>query len=126
MTAIHPLKDSLLEMRQPSLRKSDFIFIRTNNIISKVKLGDIKWIHADGNYCYLYTCKRRYVVKISLRKLFDKLTSNRFIRIHKSYVVQLDYIDKIDTQQNVLIMDKQNLPIGRVFKGDLMKKLDII
>ena len=125
MTAIRSFQDSMLKMRMPT-RPSDFIFIRTNNIISKVRLGEVKWIHADGNYCYLYTDSRRYVVKISLRRLFEKLTSNRFIRIHKSYIVQLDYIEKIDTSQNVLIMDKQDLPIGRVFKRDLMNKLDII
>lgn len=106
--------------------KRDFIFVRHNNIINKVKLGDVQWISAEGNYCYIHTANKKYAVKISLKKLADKLSPVRFLRVHKSYVVQLSYIEKIDTNQNCLQINDQYLPIGRVFKSNLIKRLDIL
>ena len=125
MTAPQRLQQPLRESKSRAPRP-DFLFIRTNNIINKVKLSDIKWIHADGNYCYIHAGNRRYAVKISLKKITEKLTSGRFIRIHKSHVVQVDYIDRIDTNKNLILVGNQQLPVGRVFKIDLMQKLNII
>ena len=110
--------------KPPGLK--DLIFIRTNNLINKVKLADINWIHADGNYCYIHTRSRRFVVKISLKRLSFKLTSNQFIRVHKSYVIRIGAIDKIDTNQNIVYVGGQQIPVGRAFKVELLKKLDIL
>lgn len=106
--------------------KRDFIFVRHNNIISKVKLSDVKWINAEGNYCIIHTANKKYAVKISLKKLSDKLSSIRFLRIHKSFTVQINCIERLDLNQNRLIINGQRLPIGRVFKSALLKRLDIL
>ena len=106
--------------------RRDFIFVRHNNIINKVKLNDVKWINAEGNYCFIHTAGRKFVVKISLKRLAEKLSSIRFLRIHKSYVVQINSIEKVDTDRNFLLIDGMQLPIGRVFKSTLLKKLDVL
>lgn len=106
--------------------KRDFIFVRHNNIISKVKLNEVKWINAEGNYCFIHTACKKFAVKISLKKLSDRLSSVRFLRIHKSYVVQINYIERIDTNQNFLVINGEQLPVGRVFKSALLKRLEIL
>ena len=125
MTVPQHLGTSIANMDKPPGIK-DLVFIRTNSSINKVRLIDINWIHADGNYSYIHTSNRRFVVKISLKKLFSKLASSQFIRVHKSYVIQVNAIDKIDTNLNQVYVAGRQIPVGRVFKTDLLKRLDII
>ncbi|MEN0004293.1 MAG: LytTR family DNA-binding domain-containing protein [Bacteroidota bacterium] len=113
----------------PHLRKAyktDNLFIRTNNVLHKVNYKDILWVHADGNYCYLHTSTRKYAVKVSLKKLMHKLWKYDFIRIHKSFVIQLTKIARIDLQNNMLELENQKFPIGRAYKADLLDHLDIL
>ena len=118
------LSDSI-EQKINTIRR-DFIFVRHNNIINKVKLNDVRWVNAEGNYCYIHTACKKFVVKISLKRLAEKLSPMRFLRIHKSYLVQINCIEKVDTDRNFLVVNGERLPVGRVFKSTLLKRLDVL
>ena len=89
-------------------------FIRSNNKLHRLRLKDILWIHADGNYCYINTAEKKFAVKISLRRLAAKLPPKEFTRIHKSYLVRTECIDGIDIHENTVFLGQQKLPLGRV------------
>lgn len=101
-------------------------FIRVNNFLKKVTFDDILWIHADGNYCFIHTKDKKYAARTSLKKLADRLQPHRFIQIHRSFVVQLDLIDKIDVHANMVTVGDKELPIGRVYKDNLFQCLKIL
>ena len=104
----------------------DSFFIRSNFQLIRVKWTDIYWIHADGNYCYVVTADKRYAVKSSMKKLLSRLPVQYFCRIHKSYIVHIGYIEKIDTKENIVTVGEQDLPMGRMHKEPLLQQLDII
>lgn len=104
----------------------DSFFIRSNYQLIRVRWNDIYWIHADGNYCYVVTLDKRYAVKSSMKKLLSRLPMQYFLRIHKGYIVHIDYIEKIDTKDNIVTVIGQDLPMGRIYKDHLLQLLDII
>lgn len=101
-------------------------FIRVQNHLQKIRLEDIHWIHADGNYCYLHLGTKKFALKSSLRKLLRRLPSGHFVRIHKSYVVRLQNIDRIEVQDSQVLINGAQLPIGRTFRSTLMERIDVL
>lgn len=125
MAVAIPANKTQTQVQQNVLTKDSF-FIRINNQLKKVDLREIDWIHADGNYCFINASAKKFAVKISLRRLVLRLSPLQFIRIHKSYVVNIDRIEGIDMSENSVLIGKQRLPIGRVYKEELFKRLDIL
>lgn len=108
------------------LQVKDSFFIRTNHMLSKVGFSEIQWIHSEGNYCFIHTAARKFALKMSLKKLSEKLQSNQFLRIHKSFIVRIDCIDKIDVSEHAVIVGKHTLPLGKVYKEFLLKRLEVL
>lgn len=104
----------------------EHLFVKANNRLHKVRLPDISFIEADGNYSIIYAQGRKYIVKISLKQFLTKLSSLLFIRIHRNYVVQIPFLDSIDFSSNELVVAGQNLPIGAKYKTTLSKRLNRI
>lgn len=114
-----------VEALNPQNNQKSF-FVRTQNVLVRVKVKDIRYIHADGNYCYLFTDQKKYAIKLSLTRLMDRLPNNEFLRIHKSYIVQLKEVNKIDLGSNSLCLNNVNVPIGRAYRSDLIESLEIL
>jgi len=104
----------------------DSIFVKKNNRLEKIFLDSIDWIQADGNYCYITIDKKRYAVKISMRKIMKFLAGNLFAQVHKSYAVSLKKIETIDFNENEVIINGKSLPLGRSYKDKLLAKLKIL
>jgi two-component system LytT family response regulator len=107
-------------------RDKNYIFVRSNSVLTKIQLNDIRYIHALGDYVNVYTGEndKRYTIHCTLKSMEGKLPSSKFYRLHRSYVVALDYIDTIE--DNTAYVGKQYLPIGEPFKKELLKKLNLI
>lgn len=114
-----------VEALPPQNNQKSF-FVRTQNVLVRVKVKDIRYIHADGNYCYLFTEQKKYAIKLSLTRLMDRLPNNEFLRIHKSYIVQLKEVDKIDLGSNSLRLNDIHVPIGRAYRSELIDSLEIL
>lgn len=102
------------------------VFVRVQNHLQKVLVDEIRWIHADGNYCYIHLDQKKFALKTSLKRLMRKLPRGQFIRIHKSYVVRLTNVERIDVQTNEVTVGITTLPIGRTFRSDLMDQINIL
>ena len=109
--------------KEPILQTGDYVFIKYNYQFVKVSLADILFVQADGNHISLHTNDRKFVLRLSLSELFDRLVLDRLIRIHRSYAVNIDAIQSF-TEQTVLT-GKGELPIGRNYKEDFMKRFNV-
>ena len=108
--------------REPLLQMGDFIFIKYNYQFVKIPLADILFVEANRNHIGLYTSDRKFVLRLSLGQLFDRVSFDRLIRIHRSYAVNIDAIQSF-TEQTV-VTSKGELPIGRNYKEEFLKRLD--
>ena len=103
---------------------SDFVFVKDNKIIRKLKLADILWIEAKGDYIKLNVPQKNYVVHGSLKAVEDKLPAQRFMRVHRSYTIALDKIDYIEDR--IVYVHGQAIPISDSYKDALLKSLQLL
>jgi DNA-binding LytR/AlgR family response regulator len=103
--------------------QKNFIFIKTKGQYIKVLFQDIFWIKSYSEYVVIYTLDKKYMVYSSMNNMLEKLP-NSFIRVHRSNIVSLDRIDKIEG--NLLEVNGQLIKIGEMYKNELLLKLGII
>ena len=88
----------------------------------KVFLNDIKWIEALGDYIKIVTEKQNIIVLSTMKYYAEILSEKRFLRIHKSFIINLDKIEKFNGK-NVEISGKI-LPLSRNRKETLFKYIE--
>lgn len=100
----------------------DFIYIKEGYEKVKVKLHDIWYVEALKDYCILVTAHKRYCVFSGIGNLLKEDHFKSFVRIHRSYAVQQQFVEKIGTQAITLI-NEISLPLGNSFKENALEKL---
>ncbi|MBX0334392.1 response regulator [Pontibacter sp. HSC-14F20] len=102
----------------------DALFVKVRNRLEKVMLINIVWAEAQDIYCNIKTRSHLHLVSQSLKNLEQRLPTNQFMRVHRSYIVQLTAIEAIE-DNNILIGGKQ-IPIGNTHRDALLKRLQIL
>ena len=104
------------------------IFIKNNSNLVRVKYDDIYWIEALENYIVLNTFDNRYTIHFTMKAIMDKLPSYKFMRIHRSYIVNINRIDVIKSTSVQLTTDegKKSLPVGKSYKDQLLSKINLM
>jgi DNA-binding LytR/AlgR family response regulator len=101
----------------------DTIFIKKNHVFIKLKFQDILFIQSDHVYLKIQTVnKEEYSIRASFAMFYAKLPDN-FHRVHRSYIVNLDYLNSINSV-NVDI-NGVDIPIGGTYRKKLMSDIDI-
>ena len=109
---------------QTSALKDDTIFLKTEYRIVKVSISDIRYVEAMSEYLkvYLQGEAKPIVTLLSMKKMEERLPEN-FMRIHRSYIVNLNMIQEVN--KNRIIMDADTyLPIGDMYKDTFQQYLD--
>lgn len=115
---------------QPSLSEdtpyvlSDRIFIRHKDRMVRIALADILYIEADRNYCHLFTTGHQYTLTTSLKVLEDKLPSIQFLRVHRSFIVNLLRVDEV--AENHLTVGGKLVAMGNAFREELLKRIQTL
>lgn len=102
-------------------KSNNYIFVKTGYDLTRIDLDALLYIEADGNYLTFHTAERRVLSRMKLAEILEKLPREAFLRIHKSYVIAISKIDKIERHQITLAGNK--LPLSASFKDDLFAKL---
>ncbi|MEB2777058.1 response regulator [Algoriphagus sp. D3-2-R+10] len=100
----------------------DRVFIRNQNRLIKVMLDDILWVEAERNYCKIITIQQSYLIVSPLNKLCEKIDQKRFIRIHRSFMVNFSKLDAV-ADSHVELKGKL-IPIGKQYKDELYKLMN--
>jgi DNA-binding LytR/AlgR family response regulator len=104
----------------------DRLFIRHKGEMVKVAIKDILFLEADRNYCKMYTTAREYLLSVPLANIASQLPASNFVRVHRSYLVNVYQIDAISEYQEYLTFGKQQVPISRRMKEEVAKRLKMI
>ncbi|MES2812025.1 MAG: LytTR family DNA-binding domain-containing protein [Bacteroidota bacterium] len=97
----------------------DAVYIKTGHDQIKVKLHEILYLEALKNYTILVTEKKRHCVLSSLGDILQEEKFNTFLRIHRSFAVQKQFIQKIGSQE-IELRNNVIIPVGRSFKETLI------
>ncbi|MCF8257168.1 MAG: response regulator [Flavobacteriales bacterium] len=104
----------------------DCIFVKSNSRLVKVKTTDISHVEALKDYVIIHTSSGKYTVHSTMKDISDKLSSNEFQRVHRSYIVRVDKISAIEQSNLVMDDDKKIIPIGGSYKDDLVSRLKFV
>ncbi len=94
------------------------IYIKSGHEYHKVLIESIIYINSDRDYTEIHTESGKYLSNNSLKHWEDTLSEYKFIRVHKSYLVNEHKITKI-TATEVELLEKQRIPIGRAYKKNM-------
>lgn len=82
----------------------------------------IVYVEADGNYMKIYTTDKVYSYKSSLKELVAIL-DDRFLQIHKSFLVNTAFVNRVDLTEGVVLVKRNKLPIGRAYRPVTLARL---
>jgi DNA-binding LytR/AlgR family response regulator len=114
------------EQTEATLIVGSNLFVKKKNLLCKIPVKSITYIESDKNYCTVVANQEKYVLKISLSKFIQHFSKQEFLQVHKRYVVQIDEIETIDLTNLVIQLPSITLPIGRVYKNQLIDALKVI
>ena len=104
----------------------DFIFVKANSKLVKLKTENIFFIEALKDYVVINTVDARYTIHSTMKDIEKKLGNENFIRVHRSFIVRLDKISAIEYPNLHLEDDKKVVPIGGSYREGLVKKINLV
>ena len=99
----------------------DYVLVRADHKVHRIKYDDILYLQSMREYVAFHTSAGRILSLNSLKSLEDELPSERFIRIHKSYIVAIGRITTLEG--NLLHVGKDKLPVGASYREGLMERV---
>lgn len=103
---------------------SDRIFVRHREKIVKIFIADILYVEADRNYCHLCTADKDYMLTTTLKLMEDKLPVNYFVRVHRSYLVNLTQVDEVS--EGYIGIKGKTIPLSHNLREALLKRIQTI
>lgn len=105
----------------------NYLFIKKNDVYHKINTSSITYIQSNDNYCEIHTTKsERFLLRSTISNIIEKkLPRDKFIRVHRQFIVQLNLIDTVNLDTNTLSINSFNLPISKTHKKELLKKINI-
>jgi DNA-binding LytR/AlgR family response regulator len=91
------------------------LFIKSGYEHIKITIDDILYIKSDADYTEIFLADKKHLSSEPLRYWLENLDNNQFMRIHKSYIINISKIEKVASNQ-VFLNEKTIIPIGRAFK----------
>lgn len=123
LKAVNKAKDRKERSNNITVEDEETIFLNVDKTLHKLVLNSILFIESDRNYITVVTESQRFSYIDSLKNWKEKLPSNQFIQVHKSYIINSKFVSKISG--NVLFVKDNKIPIGRTYKQDLLVKLGV-
>lgn len=107
---------------QTSFEKSTetFLIIKSDRRFYKIDFVDIRFIEGLKDYVVIYTKNLKLITAMNLKNIHQKITSDIFSRVSKSYVVNMNAITSFDN--HTIYIDEFEIPLGEVYKNEFLKK----
>ncbi len=101
----------------------NYFFVKSGYKIQKILVDEIIYVESMGDYIRFYLDDKKIVVLLSLSKIIELLPSDKFIQIHRSYIINIEKINFI--QNNIISLGQYQLPISKSRKKELMDVINL-
>jgi DNA-binding LytR/AlgR family response regulator len=102
----------------------DCLFVRHRDTMVKVDIKDIRYIQAERNYCRIFSNEKEYLIVTTLKDMDEKLPQKHFLRIHRSYIINLSQIDEIGGTH--VVISRKAIPMTKGMRTELLTRLQTI
>ncbi len=125
LQAIEKAKDIFQSNKEDvKIVEDEFLFVRDSNIVRRININDILFAEAMGDYVKLFLLQKYYAIHSTLKAVEEKLPANKFLRVHRSYIVQLSKIDTV--QRGMLQINGRSVPVADAYRAVLNKRMQIL
>lgn len=104
----------------------EYLFFKKKGVFQKVKIQEILYLEANDDYCLIHTIAGSFIASQRLSQMEDLLDNYSFMRIHRSYLVNLNAITSIDTSDNLVFFKEKQVPYSRSKKDLLLEQINLI
>ncbi len=120
-----PVQSNVFSSIGETNESQKFIFVKAEYESIKINLDDIKYIQGLKDYLkiHIVDTNKAILTLMSFREILEKLPSGQFIRVHKSFIVNVDFIKTI--QRNKIVIDDVRIPIGESYKVGVFSMLGL-
>jgi DNA-binding LytR/AlgR family response regulator len=119
-------RDMLYSLVEGNKEEQDHIFVKSNSRLVKLKVSDIYFVEALKDYVVINTLEKRYTIHSTMKDIEAKLRADKFMRIHRSYIINVDRIAAIEQPNVILENDKKVIPIGGSYKDELSERINLM
>ena len=116
-----PLVGSHEKPQDTISRSNDFITVKADYKLYKINYDDLLYIEGQHEYVTFHTTQRRITALFALKDLEEMLPKDRFVRVHKSYIVSFKQIQELD-KSDVTVMGNK-IPVGASYRDELLARL---
>jgi DNA-binding LytR/AlgR family response regulator len=117
-----PIKAAINSLETQKLK--DYIYVNVDKRLVKIDIPSIYLVEAKGDYINIKTHEKNYLIHSTLKKIQDKLPSNMFFKVHRSFIINFSEI--IDIEDNTVLVKQDVVPVSRSNKSELIKKLNLL
>lgn len=111
--------ESTQTVKQPF---SDSLFVKSGGLFTRIRYRDITHLEADGVYTHVYTADgTKYVERQILLEFENQLDKTAFMRVHRSFIVNLEHVNGLKHDQ--VVVGNHSLPLGRTHKEKLIRSI---
>lgn len=100
------------------------LYVNIDRRLIKIEIPSIYLVEAKGDYIQVKTENKNYTVHSTLKKIEEKLPDSLFLKIHRSYIINIKKI--IDIEDNSVLIKKDVIPVSRSNRPELMKRLNLL
>ena len=107
-----------------AVSSGDYLYINIDRRLIKIDIPSIYLVEAKGDYIHLKTESKNYTVHSTLKKIEEKLPDDLFLKVHRSFIINVQEI--IDIEDNSVLIKKDIIPVSRSNRAELMKRLNLL
>lgn len=102
----------------------DHLFIKKNKGFTRINFEDINYLEALADYVQINTNTDRFTVLSTMKSISSRLPKTKFLRVHRSYIVSLEKIDRLD--DNMIMIGDKSVPVSRSYRESLLQNLNLL
>ncbi|MBD3637528.1 MAG: response regulator transcription factor [Crocinitomicaceae bacterium] len=114
---------TILKKELLSKPHNDHFFIRTDGLWIRMPFEDVSLVKGDNNQVIIKTKNERINSPMRLKDIMEKLPKTKFMQVHRSYIIHLDKITKVDGE--VIVVDNKTVPVSKTYIKELYERLNI-
>lgn len=119
-------KSTKANPEQQDIDKLEYLFVRADYKLNKIRINDIYFIEAKKDYVNIHTSDNVYRVHSTMKEMEKNIKSQYLVRIHRSYIVNIDKIFSIKYPELIVEDKMKSLNIGGLYRKSLYNKINII
>jgi DNA-binding LytR/AlgR family response regulator len=101
------------------------VFLKSNQFLVKVKLKDVRYIEVKNRDCIISDGHNMYTIRRTLSEIEEKLPQALLTKVHRSFLVNLSYMDSYDMLRNRIIMGELEIPVSKTYKQTVLASLEV-